>query len=378
MHPSGSGIDRVAAAEQLLPCLCALSGAGQCTYASIGVERIRGPRGVTLIDDLDDELAAMETGVARAAEIAAGAENSAADVAARVATVGFTGIAQAMGLVRAGIAEVRARIVALIGAVNQARRSIAAASTRIVPQQAIDVLAPIEVTLGAIHDGIGATIVRLGEVQRAAAATLQGGRPGPMLARLEGIRTVLIAVGERTHAAQRKAEAALVEARTAGSWEAAGDVARQTEDTDSFDPTPYLDDMPKHVPPVRQPGWSRQRQKTHGRHVVKGGPAIKLLSGEFGEDYRLAVERGWTLGLSPRPWEFVKASHIELKFAAQMYDKWQKTKQPQHETIVLNNEPCAVNERDCEFLIDEFLPIGSTLTVYAPDGFCKTYYGKGS
>lgn len=101
-----------------------------------------------------------------------------------------------------------------------------------------------------------------------------------------------------------------------------------------------------------------------------------MVSGQSGADYERACERAWDSGIAPRPWTFDGASHVELKVASRMYDTWKRTRDAQHETIVINNRPCDINPLDCEYVIDRFLPPGSTLTVHGPDGFRKIYHGR--
>jgi hypothetical protein len=321
---------------------------------------------LSLISEIDGDLASVEAGVSRAAQIAVGAESGAGDAAAHMAALGFVGIAQAMDGIRMAIAGIRARIHSIGVTVAEARTPVHAAPEQPTPRQAMTVLRPLTTTLDGVHQQIGGAIAQVVEVAQRTSATLRGGQPGTLLARIDGIRTVLIAASQHTRSARERVAAALVEARAAGAGDA-------TRDAKPFDPAPYLDDMPKH-PGVRLPG--QPRQKTHGRQVVPGGPAIELISGESGEDYRRAVQRAWRIGMAPHPWEFANASHIELKVATQMHDTWETTERSQHETIVLNNKPCAVYAKDCEFVIEDFLPPRSTLTVYAPDGFHKVYHGK--
>ena len=152
----------------------------------------------------------------------------------------------------------------------------------------------------------------------------------------------------------------------------AGRAASVDPPPSTFDPTPYLDQMPRREPPRR----GQPRQKTHGRWIRSDGTAEKLLSGEFGDDYQAAYEHAWNVDLVPRPWRFDNASHVEIKVATRMYQNWVREQRPQHETIVINNRPCWFNPLDCEYVIGAFLPPGSTLTVHAPDGFRQTYRAK--
>jgi hypothetical protein len=66
---------------------------------------------VSLIKNIDGELAAMTTGLGRALELTAEAINAAGRIATRAAGSGFIGIAQRMTQVRDAIQEVYAQIV---------------------------------------------------------------------------------------------------------------------------------------------------------------------------------------------------------------------------------------------------------------------------
>ncbi|MFI6678734.1 DddA-like double-stranded DNA deaminase toxin [Kribbella sp. NPDC050470] len=59
--------------------------------------------------------------------------------------------------------------------------------------------------------------------------------------------------------------------------------------------------------------------------------------------------------------------HVETKFAMRMRIQGLK-----HETIMVNKLPCP-GKWGCRALIGLILPRGSTLTVFGPDGFKKTY-----
>lgn len=172
---------------------------------------------MSLIRNIDGELAAVTTGIGRAQETAAAADNAAGQIAARAAGSGFVGIAHAMARVRDAIKEIHARIAGLGTSVDEARTPVSSAPDQMSPEQTIAVLAPASEKITAIHGGIGATVTKVGEVQQLVAATLQGGQPGPMLGRLDAIKQVLVAVGQRCDAAKQHVETALAEARQVGA-----------------------------------------------------------------------------------------------------------------------------------------------------------------
>jgi hypothetical protein len=171
---------------------------------------------VSLIRDIDVSLAAMTTGIGRAQETTAAADHAAGQIAARAAGSGFVGIAQAMARVRDAIKEVHAQIAGLGNSVNEARTPVASAPDQMSPQQTIAVLAPASEKIGTIHSEIGGAIAKVDQVRQLATATLQGGQPGPMLARLDAIKQVLVAVAQRGNTAKQQVETALAEARKTG------------------------------------------------------------------------------------------------------------------------------------------------------------------
>ncbi|GIJ50021.1 hypothetical protein Val02_69070 [Virgisporangium aliadipatigenens] len=351
---------------------------------------------MTLIDDLDGDLAAMQTGIARAGEIAGGAERGSADIAAHMAATGFTGIAQAMGRVRSGIGEIRARIAGLGGAVQEARRPVSLAPRQMIPQQTIDILTPIGAALAAVHDGIGTTIDRLVEVQRAAAATLQGGRPGPMLARLEGIRNVLITVGQHCTLAQQHVEAALSEARDAGGGGASpdgseGEPAKAVADDGG--PSSQSPDAERASPPEPAPGFRVDPARSipdfvsaiaTDLHVPPGSKTAGVMTD--GQGRRLhnglllngtsnaVVDNYATL---KRRWHRldVAGSHVEGHTSGIMRDG-----NVNHAVLVVSKRPC-IGPLGCHAMLSSLLDRGMTLDVYVAgkDGpvYWGTYTGTG-
>jgi hypothetical protein len=64
-------------------------------------------------------------------------------------------------------------------------------------QLTLTLLESLTQRLDGAHGRIGAVVEAVGRAQKLAAAVLQGGQPGPMLARLEAIRTALLAAADR-------------------------------------------------------------------------------------------------------------------------------------------------------------------------------------
>jgi hypothetical protein len=307
---------------------------------------MRGPYGVTLIDDLDSDLAAMQTGISRAGEIAGGAERGAEEVAARLAATGFVGIAQAMHAIRAEIIEIRQRIGDLGRLTRTAHAPLQAAPQQPTPQDTIAVLTPVVAVLAAIHDRIAAALTRIGEVQQHTARTLRGGQPGPMMARVGGIHTVLVAVGQRCVLAQQHAEAALNEARRSGVGTTAGD---GDERASAPEPTPFVRIRP-------DPDAIEQIRKHVGRGVaagrlydVTGKPLTPIIGpGDTGAEEDLREPY--------RSMRFVW--HVESNVTA--YMRHNKIRQA---VLYSNMTPCKKDD-GCKANIKATLPVGYKLIVY--------------
>jgi hypothetical protein len=329
----------------------------------------RAGSGVALIGDIRSGLTSMATGIARAAEIAAGADGDAGEIAAQVSGLGFTGIAQAMTGVRSAIAEIRNRLTTSAALIDEVCRQVDAVAHQISPQQTIDLLRPVAAALVDIHDAIGAGIVRASDVALLAARTLRGGRPGPMLARLNGIRIVLIAVAQRCTQVQAHVEDALVIARRAGAdGPQASDAGNAPGRPHAAQDAARKGDLPYHRGflerlPVRQ----RDDEQTQGILTTAVGKKISdVASGWAGPG-----KGGPRLR---RPWRNMMSAvdHAEGHAAALM-----RKHKIREATLYLNNPPCPDIPWGCDRVLPEILPGGSRLTVYGPNGYVKTYEGNG-
>ncbi|TWD79077.1 nucleic acid/nucleotide deaminase of polymorphic system toxin [Kribbella amoyensis] len=108
--------------------------------------------------------------------------------------------------------------------------------------------------------------------------------------------------------------------------------------------------------------------KTRGLWVDKDGSEELLVSGQHDEWFQKAADFLRDLGIPPRNGDSITTpSHVETKFAMRMRVRGLK-----HETIMVNKLPCP-GKWGCRALIGLILPPGSTLTVFGPDGFKKTY-----
>lgn len=109
-----------------------------------------------------------------------------------------------------------------------------------------------------------------------------------------------------------------------------------------------------------------QRPKTRGLWIDRSGREHDLVSGktDFYERVKAFLDEH---GIGDDRGELMVPTHVEAKFA--MYMRLNKLK---HETIVVNQKPCA-GKWSCERLLSYILPPGATLTVFGPDNFKQTY-----
>jgi hypothetical protein len=301
----------------------------------------------------------MQNGIARAAEIAATADTGAGDIAARVAAGGWIGISRAMLQIAADIQEIRGRLDDVADLVRRARTPVQAVPARLTPQQTIDALTPAVGLLADIQDRIRGTLLRVGEVHQHAARTLRGGRPAMMLAGIDGIRQVLIAVGQRTNAAATKVDAALAVARDAGAADSARlDRAPASASGAAAYHPGFLEQLP-----VRH----HDTDPTDGVLTTTDGKKISsVLSGKTGPGQGGPLLRGrWR-------YEVAAVDHAEGHAAAVM-----RTRGIMNATLYLNNPPCDY-PRGCDKLLPALLPEGARLTVYARGmDEPKVYVGTG-
>ncbi|WP_420359232.1 DddA-like double-stranded DNA deaminase toxin [Kribbella jejuensis] len=127
-----------------------------------------------------------------------------------------------------------------------------------------------------------------------------------------------------------------------------------------FDPEPFRQKLPKRV--VSR-GYS---PKTRGIWVDDDGNEHDLISGRHDPQYQQAQRHAEKLGLVTEPHKLSTAADVELKFAMKM-----RREGIRRARIVLNNRPCP-GALGCDELLPRFLPPGSQLTVYGPDGLRRS------
>lgn len=131
-----------------------------------------------------------------------------------------------------------------------------------------------------------------------------------------------------------------------------------------FDPQPFRQKLPKRVV------TRSYSPKTRGIWVDDDGNEHELVSGRHDPEYQEAQRQAEKLELVREPHKLSTAADVELKFAMKM-----RRQGIQRARIVLNNRPCP-GELGCDELLPRFLPPGSELTVYGPNGFEKIYHGE--
>ena len=171
---------------------------------------------MSTIEAVSAGLAAMSNGVDKARQATAAADDAAQKIATRSAASGFTGIAQNLSRLRAAIREIQAGITAVSGPVSEASTSVAAVPKQATPQEALGVLEPVTQKLDGVRAAAAAVMERIAKAQQLAAAILQGGQSGPMLARLDAIRQTMLAVTQRIDQTRTDVTQALAVARKTG------------------------------------------------------------------------------------------------------------------------------------------------------------------
>jgi hypothetical protein len=171
---------------------------------------------VTTIEAVAADLAAMGNGLDTARQATAAADDAAQKIAAQAAGSGFSGVAQNVSRLRETLREIQTGIAAAGGPVGEASTAVAAVPKQPTPQETLGVLEPVVQKLDGVHAAIATVMERVAKAQQLAAAVLQGGEPGPMVARLGTIRQTMQAVAQRNSQAKNNVTEALAAARKTG------------------------------------------------------------------------------------------------------------------------------------------------------------------
>jgi hypothetical protein len=171
---------------------------------------------MSLTDSISGDLQAMAAGVGAAQQEAAAVDHAVEQIAARAVAAGFAGIAVGLARVRELVGQVRARLTTVGGVLGEASRSVATVPQQPSPQETITALTPLVAALSSVDGGVAAAAGGIEEARRLITATLQGGQPGPTLARLQQLGQGLAAVRARAGEARQHVQAALARARQVG------------------------------------------------------------------------------------------------------------------------------------------------------------------
>lgn len=119
----------------------------------------------------------------------------------------------------------------------------------------------------------------------------------------------------------------------------------------------------------RVPDRAGPTDRTRGLLDVPGGPDVRLRSGQSGIIDRLREGGGGRLP-PDRGFARFNVTHVETHAAAYLRLSGRRTA-----TLYLNERPCKTEPNGCDLTLPYTLPGGARLTVYAPDGYVKTYTG---
>ncbi|MEV8374776.1 DddA-like double-stranded DNA deaminase toxin [Kribbella sp. NPDC056861] len=97
------------------------------------------------------------------------------------------------------------------------------------------------------------------------------------------------------------------------------------------------------------------------QRMISGVDQYREIGDQFAREHQLGDPRH----------RLAVTSHVEVKSALIMRERGLT-----NETIVINKATCD-GRWSCEKMLKEFLPPGSRLVVYGPDGIGRPYYGKG-
>jgi hypothetical protein len=172
---------------------------------------------VSVIRDIEVELAAVAAGTAQARELLAEAVAATGRIAGHTAASGFTGIAQNMNRIRAAIGESHRQVAGVAAAVDTVRALAAQVPEQSSSRDAIATLGPVRARSDDVSAAVAAAIATVGAVRTQVAAALRGGEPGPMLRRLDTVGHVLAAVHERCGLIERHVAAAVGAAGQVGA-----------------------------------------------------------------------------------------------------------------------------------------------------------------
>ncbi|WP_424185909.1 DddA-like double-stranded DNA deaminase toxin [Actinokineospora sp. G85] len=128
----------------------------------------------------------------------------------------------------------------------------------------------------------------------------------------------------------------------------------------------WVETVRRELPPDVRPGSG---EKTHSRWDAGDGEVKSSVSGE---DEVAALVRSYLGKMTSRP--LAIETHVEMKVAAHLRQRYEATGVPQHGFILINHQPCR-GGRSCSFYLPRMLPPGCSLTVHGTGGYCRTFTG---
>lgn len=168
------------------------------------------------VEKINSDLRGMREGVKNAQDRAAAAAAKSKEITARAAASGFAGIATRLAQLTQKIEQVQAMTAHAGTNVEAAATSAAGVSSTGAPEQTLAGLTPAGQHLDSGIKVIGGTVATVDQANQLAAAVLQGGQPGPMLAVLDGIKQALAPAAVRGNSVAQEMRVAIAEARRLG------------------------------------------------------------------------------------------------------------------------------------------------------------------
>lgn len=169
-----------------------------------------------LTDTIGADLRATAAGVDRSLQETGAVDHAIEQISARAMASGFAGIPVGLARVREVLGQARSRLTEAGGILGEASRTVTAVAQQPSPQEAITALTSVVAALTTVDGHITGAAAAVDEARRHVATVLQGGQPGPMLARLQQILQVLAAARSRGTVARQHVDTALAQARQVG------------------------------------------------------------------------------------------------------------------------------------------------------------------
>jgi len=313
---------------------------------------VHRPATEQIAEDLRGSLTRLDAAGKRTTE----ALNHAERVQVRSRGTGFRGIAEGMAQAVLLLRSIRVQVAALGGLVEKAAGPIQQTGDAANPDQVKAKLAAAANEVRAARTGMDTVLTELAQTRSHIATVLRGGKPGPLIAVVDGAKQAVAQAAGHLDSAQQKIDEAANEAdqigATGGGALPPGYGNHASADNDE---------------PI--PEWAlAETQKLPERGDDKG-PTVGTIFDDRGE--RL-LDESIKSGRSLAPTDDLKlprgvpdfpvtfTDHVESIVAAMM----RPSDGPRRVTLVLNNVPCWKEMYSCEKILRHIIPEDSTLTVY--------------